>query len=284
MSDWQSYTELHPQHTVVGDLGIKQNVYSPQLDNERDVFVYLPPSYANGEKSYPVVYMHDGQNLFDHFSSFSDEWQVDEAMTILAENACEAIIVGLPNLGEERIREYNPYSHPQNKQIVAKGDAYIRFIIETVKPLIDSEFRTLKQAEHTGIAGSSLGGLISLYGFLHYQNIFGFCGALSPAYWFADGGLLKSIEEYSVGNGKIYLDIGTLEGVSPNNTGKDRDVECESQDNVYVCDVRSLRDTLLNKGYRLNETLIYIEDEGARHNEQAWARRFPTAIRYLLGC
>lgn len=284
MSNWQSYKELHPQHTVVGDLRIKHNLYSPQLDNERDILVYLPPSYENEDKSYPVVYMHDGQNLFDHFSSFAGEWQVDEAMTILADNDCEAIIVGLPNLGEERIREYNPYRHPQKKNIVAKGDTYLRFIVETVKPLIDSDFRTLRQSEYTGIAGSSMGGLISLYGFLHYQEVFGFCGAFSPAYWFGAGGLLKSIEKYSSGNGKIYLDIGTLEGTTLNNTGKDWDVETENQDNVYVQGVCSLRDALLNSNYRLDDNLVYVEDEGARHNEQAWARRFSDAISYLLGC
>jgi hypothetical protein len=109
MSNWQRYIDLHQPHTVVGDLRVLPQVHSPQLGNERDVLVWLPPSYAQGERRYPVIYMHDGQNLFDAHTGYSGEWGVDETLTALAPEGLEAIVVGLPNAGQARSLEYNPY-------------------------------------------------------------------------------------------------------------------------------------------------------------------------------
>src|SRR5438067_8253158 len=169
MTSWQDY----PQHDgVVGTVKILEDLHSPQLDNERDILVYLPPSYASGDKRYPVIYMHDGQNLFDPNTSFAGEWEVDQTLEKAARDGVEAIVVGIPNMGPQRCDEYSPFVDA--KAGGGKGDAYIAFITDTLRPLINDDFRTLTERENTGIAGSSLGGLISLYGFFRARETFGF--------------------------------------------------------------------------------------------------------------
>ena len=156
MTIWESYIASVTRHTVVGDLRVQRGVRSPQLNNARDVLLWLPPSYNESSRHYAVLYMHDAQNLFDEYTSYIGEWRLDETMLALSAEGLEAIVVGLPNMQDMRRVEYNPYPP-------GRGDDYMRFIVETVKPLIDRDFRTLPDAQHTGIAGSSMGGLISLY-------------------------------------------------------------------------------------------------------------------------
>ncbi len=280
---WTHYTDQVEQHTVVGDLRIAHDVYSPQLDNRRAVLVWLPPSYALSERSFPVIYMHDGQNLFDRSTSYAGEWQVDETITALAQESehYEAIVVGLPNMKEKRGVEYSPYGYDLfGARMVGQGDAYVRFIIETVKPLIDHDFRTRPEATATGIAGSSMGGLISLYGFLMYPEVFGYCGAFSTAYWFGENALLQTTRERATGRGRIYLDVGTKEGETLLHWSK---IPPEQTDAAYCDGVRDLRDALLAGRYVVGQTLLYVEEEGAPHREHAWARRLPAALRFLLG-
>lgn len=279
MHIWQPYSRT--PNTVVGNLLVLQDCYSPQLDNHRDVQVWLPPAYSAGDKRYPVIYMQDGQNLFDAHTSYSGEWQIDETMTALSAEGIDAIIVGLPNMKELRGIEYSPYpfslmgSDPLN----GRGDAYIHFIMETVKPIIDTSFRTRPEAASTGLAGSSMGGLISLYGFIMYPEVFGLCAAFSTAYWFGDNGLLATIKAHAAGHGRVYHDVGTHEGETV--TGWFGITESEGH-TVYLQGVRDLQAALLEKGYRLGDTLMYIEDQGAIHREHAWAARFPAAISFLL--
>lgn len=273
---WQRYTQNLDQHTVVGDLRVYRDFYSPQLENRRDVLVWLPDSYESSSQRYPVVYMHDGRNLFDAHTSYSGEWQVDETMQMLSAEGYEAMVVGLPNAGEFRRSEYNPYPP-------GSGDAYLKFIVETVKPMIDAEFRTLTDAPHTGIAGSSMGGLISLYGFLKYPQIFGFCGAFSTAYWFGENGLAQTVLAEAKGQGKIYLDVGTREGETLLGFPELGNLIMNNDpDQSYVDGVRQLREGLLKKGYSEPTTLLYVEEIDAPHRESAWARRLPDALRFLL--
>lgn len=279
MHIWQPYSRT--PNTVVGNLLVLQDCYSPQLDNHRDVLVWLPPTYAAGDKRYPVIYMHDGQNLFDAYTSYAGEWQIDETMTALSAEGIDAIIVGLPNMKELRGIEYSPYpfSPVGSDPLDGRGDTYIRFIMETVKPIIDTSFRTRPEAASTGLAGSSMGGLISLYGFVMYPEVFGLCAAFSTAYWLGDNGLLATIKAHADGHGRVYHDIGTHEGETV--TWWFGITENEGH-NVYLQGVRDLQAALLEKGYRLGDTLMYIEDQGAIHREHAWAARFPAAISFLL--
>lgn len=251
------------ESTIVGTVRVVKDVYSPQLDNTRDLYVYLPPSYdAEPARRYPVIYMHDGQNLFDQATSFAGEWQVDETMQALSWEGIEAIVVGIPNMGSKRCDECSPFCTDRHGG--GQGDQYLAFIVETVKPLIDAQFRTLGGQAYTGVIGSSMGGLISLYAFFRYPEVFGVVGALSPSLWFASRAIFETAEQAPFGRGKIYLDAGTAEG------------------RAMLRDVRAMRDLLVSKGYRLGHDLLYVEEQGSPHHETAWARRLPDALRFLI--
>ena len=276
---WQAYHKLYPSnngHHTVGNLLAARNVFSPQLNNERNIFVYLPPSYHNSSRHYPVLYMHDGQNLFDSATSFAGEWGVDEAMEMLAnKEGVEAIIVGVPNMGAERLNEYSPFVDPTLGG--GDGNHYVGFIANTLKPLIDQEFRTLPQRRTTGIMGSSMGGLISLYAFFRREDVFGYAGVMSPSLWFAKGAVYHYVETASYLPGRIYLDAGTRE------MGGSRDAHSSRKESrQYYASVRRMKRILVQKGYRPIRDILHVEEKWAPHSESAWARRFPRAIRFFL--
>ncbi|MCG8346536.1 MAG: hypothetical protein MI924_01990 [Chloroflexales bacterium] len=276
---WQNYTTLvsDEQHTVTGNLKIRCNVASPQLGNQRDLLVYLPPSYAQSKRRYPVIYMHDGQNLFDQRSSYAGEWQVDETMQALSQEGLEAIIVGVPNSGVERLNEYSPFRDP--KVGGGKGDRYLRFLTETVKPLIDRSFRTYPNRAPTGIIGSSMGGLISLYGFFRFTDYFGFVGAMSPALWFAGGAMFNYIHKVGHIPGRVYLDVGTHEIIG----AQSERLMMQAFARRYSSNVHRMYSLLVTKGFRPGQDIRYVEEPGGEHNEAAWARRLPNALQFLLG-
>lgn len=249
---------LLPWHARKGRLVVLPSVHSPQLDNRRDLFVYVPAPAARGGARYPVIYMHDGQNLFDPATSFAGSWGVDEALRWASRRGLDAIVAGIPNMGDARLAEYNPF--------VEAGERYLDFVIHTVKPLVDAQFPTLPDRSHTGIAGSSMGGLISLYGFFRYPEVFGFAAALSPSLWFADGALLDLVARAPrvPGGGRLYLDVGLREGEQT------------------VTLARRLRDLLLAKGYEPRRDFRWVEDKDGVHHEAAWGRRFRQALPFLL--
>jgi predicted alpha/beta superfamily hydrolase len=268
MADWKDYpAALDPErHAVVGSIKQLAAVHSPQLGNARDLLVYLPPSYAaadSGDRRYPVVYMHDGQNLFDPATSFAGEWAVDQTLEAASGSGLETIVVGIPNMGAERSNEYSPFLDPKNGG--GSGEQYLRFLAETVKPIVDADFRTLADRAHTGIAGSSMGGLISLYAFFRYRHVFGFAGVMSPALWFAQHAVLDWVARQPFAGGRIYIDVGMREGEKTMN------------------DVLRLRDVLEAKGYRNLDDLLFVVDTAGDHSERAWARRLHRKLRFLLG-
>jgi predicted alpha/beta superfamily hydrolase len=209
--------------------------------------------------------MQDGQNLFDPAWSFAGSWRVDQAMTTAARLGFEAIVVGVANTGSARLDEYGPWLEPE---IGAGGvaDLYLDFLLDTVKPQVDDEFRTLPEPEQTGIAGSSMGGLVSLYGFFRRPEAFGFAAALSPALWFGERRIFDYVRRAAPprGLGRLYLDMGTREG------------------GHTLQDARHMRDVLLEKGYAEGASFRYVEEEGARHTESAWRRRFKKALPFIL--
>jgi len=170
--------------------------------------------------------------------------------------------VGIPNMGAARLDEYSPFVDP--KVGGGNGDRYLDFLIHTVKPLVDQRFRTHADRAHTGIAGSSLGGLISLYAYFHHRDVFGIAGALSPALWFANAAILDVVEQAPRVVGRVYLDVGLREGAN------------------HVALARRVRDLLLDKGYELRRELRWVEDRDGRHHESAWGRRFRKALPFLL--
>jgi predicted alpha/beta superfamily hydrolase len=251
--------------TLPGTLAMLRDVHSPQLHNYRDVFVYLPPSYgADAGRRYPVLYMHDGQNLFDPELSFSGAWRVDLAMETAARLGYEAIVVGVANTGGSRIDEYGPF-FDESVGGGGTGDLYVDFLVHTLKPMIDTQFRTQPEPLTTGILGSSMGGLISLYAFFREPHHFGACGVLSPALWFGKRAILPFVEAADYTPGRIWLDVGTGEGART------------------VFNVRLLRELLGRKGYVEGEDLRVMIAAGAAHNEAAWGRRIKKAIPFLLG-
>jgi predicted alpha/beta superfamily hydrolase len=253
---YAAYTGEGPGHSVTGNVVVLPGVYSPQLDNQRDILVYLPPRYADGQGTYPVIYLQDGQNLFDQATAFGGkEWRVDETLETLAAAGQAAIAVGLPHMGEGRLAEYNPFAARGGR-----GEDYLRFLVQTVKPLIDHTFRTRPEREATGIMGSSMGGLISVYGFFRHAAVFGFAGGLSPAFWYGGQPLYNFVLRAAPVRGRLYLDRGTGERGG----------------------ARRMKDLLVRRGYVLERDLRYVEEEGGQHTEEAWARRLPDALRFLL--
>ena len=257
-----------------GSIAVLRDVFSPELHNHRDVYVYLPPSYGLGapDARYPVLYMHDGQNLFDPALSFAGAWRVDLAMQSAARLGYEAVVVGVANTGGSRIDEYSPFF---DERVGGGGtaDRYVDFLLHTLKPVVDAQFRTRPEPHATGVLGSSMGGLVSAYAFFRAPHAFGMCGVMSPALWFANRAILPYVEAADAPPGRIWLDVGTAEGART------------------VQNVRLLRDVLHRKGYRERaggddappeRALRVMIDERAPHNEAAWGRRLKKAIPFLL--
>jgi predicted alpha/beta superfamily hydrolase len=239
-----------------------EDFYMPQLDRNRRIWLYLPPDYYSSTDHYPVIYMHDGQNLFDAVTSFVGEWEVDETLNDLHDAGYEVpIVVGIDNGGNERINEYTPWQNPQYGG--GLGDLYMEFIVETLKPFIDENYRTLPDRENTAIWGSSLGGLISYYGILKYQDIFGKAGIYSPSYWWSDSVWVLPAEVGYQQDMKVYQMTGSLEGGS------------------MVQDTWTMHDTLLNFGVTEQNISTKIV-EGGEHNEQLWREDYAEAYLWLF--
>src|SRR3954471_17135483 len=186
-------------------------IWSPQLRNRRAVDVYLPDSYGQGRQRYPVVYAQDGQNLSDPSIAFGGTtWQLERALAYVRDRGIEAIVVGLHNTGEARLAEYSPFADAKHGG--GAGTRYLRFVADTVKPRIDAAYRTRRDRDNTAIAGSSMGGLIALYGFFMRPSPFGRAAVMSPSIWFGGRQILGFVENARYTRGRIYLDVGTAEG------------------------------------------------------------------------
>jgi predicted alpha/beta superfamily hydrolase len=261
-------------HTLTGDIRIHKSFHSNVLANDRDVIVYLPPGYEwSKNKRYAVFYMHDGQNLFDGATSFipGQEWRVDEtAERLIAAGKLEPlIVVGVYNT-KDRINEYTPAADTKYKQ-GGKADLYGRMLVSELKPFIDSQYRTKRDAKHTGLGGSSLGGLASLYLALKYPQIFGRSAVVSPSVWFANKQIVHYVEALTKRPQlRIWIDMGAKEGRTPEEMQQSLD------------DARLLRDALVKKGWRLEKDLKYFEAAGAEHNETAWAARVESILTFLF--
>jgi predicted alpha/beta superfamily hydrolase len=253
---WEPLADPH-RGTVVGDVRVLCDVESSQLGNARDLYVYLPPSHGDGRK-FPVLYMHDGLNLFDETTSNSGEWRVDETMEELAGEGIEAIVVGVPH-GPDRRHEY-----------AGEGaDAYLSFLVETVRPLVEASFDVDTRREARGLVGSSLGGVVSLHGLFAHPDVFGLAGVLSPAFWWNDDRLFGFVERRPAPVARIYIDVGD-----------DEDPDAVTRA-AYVDGFERMTALLRGKGY--DETsLRTVLDRGGKHHESVWARRLPGALRFLL--
>ena len=244
-----------------------EQFHSEFLEHDRDVLVWLPPGYIDAGPAYPVLYMHDGQNLFDPDTAFQqgEHWRVGETATALIEAGRiePLIIVGIYNTGKARVDEYTPIG---DKRLGGgHADYYGRMIIEELKPLIDRTYHTRPDAASTGIGGSSLGGLVSLHlGFTH-PAVFTKIAALSPSVWWGGKTILKTVREArSKPPIRLWVDMGTAEG------------------RKGLEDARLLKAALVGLGFRPGDDLHYAEYEGATHSEQAWSERVGPMLQYLF--
>jgi len=263
--------------TYTGDITVYENFHSEIMGNDRNIYVYLPPGYhENSDRNYPVLYMQDGQNIFNAETSFGGvEWRVDETAEemIRRGDIKDIIIVGISNT-PDRMGEYTHVKDPEYGG--GRLDAYGDFLTKELKPFIDSKYRTSKAPEDTGIAGSSLGGLSSIYLGWKFPNTFGLVGALSPSLWWAGKDLIGRIgnDSQQKGPSSIWIDMGTDEAWSDENNNGIND---------HLENSRAMGEVFLNKGYELGRELFYHEDPGATHNEWFWANRFDKVLSFLYG-
>ena len=275
VANWRDFFSGFERHSIVGDFRLHLDFRSEHLDNRRTIIVWLPPGYDEGEgRRYPVLYMHDGQNLFDAGSSFIGiEWGVDETVTrmIETEQVEPLIVVGVYNTSG-RTFEYTPA--PDQSRGGGGAELYAKFLIEEVKPFIDSEYRTLPGREHTGVMGSSFGGLASLYLGWKHSDVFSRIGAMSTSYLWGAGWILGMLEgQAPPRRARVWIDMGT---------GEDQSDRARDGVTDIIAAHRRARDILMEKGFEIGRDLAYVEDEGAIHNEGAWAARLPKALAFLF--
>jgi len=242
---------------VVGNVQYHRESYSHNLNSQRDFFVWLPPGYDEHVlKNYPVLYMHDGQNLIDPKTAYAGkDWQVDETVTRLIKEygIKEIIVVGINN-SEERLEEYSD---------TEEGEKYRKFIIEELKPFIDSKYRTLSDNKNTAIIGSSMGGLVSFIIAWKYPEVFSMAGCMSSSFYYNDEKVFKMIDEYDGAKKKIkfYIDHG-------------EDGLIRGQ--KMFCKLTQL-------GYVIGTDLDYFYARGAEHNESEWAKRLERPLLFFFG-
>jgi predicted alpha/beta superfamily hydrolase len=261
-------TEPPAPGTLAARLTKHQQFVSRLVEEHHDLIVYVPPIYeAEGGRRFPVLYMQDGQNLFDPETSFikGNYWRMGEtADALAAAGAIEPlIIVGIYNSGLKRLDEYTPV---EDKRLGGgHADAYGRMLVQELKPFIDAEYRTLPGAENCGLGGSSLGGLVTLYLGLQYPSVFSRLAVMSPSVWWRNRTILKTVA--TLGKkpaSRIWLDMGTKESTRG------------------LAEARLLRDGLIKKGWQLGADLAYCEAEGGEHTESAWAERAGPMLRFLF--
>jgi predicted alpha/beta superfamily hydrolase len=242
---------------------LSPSFFMPQLNRNRRIWLYLPPDYFTSTKHYPVLYMKDGQNLFDNQTSFSGEWQVDETLnTLFNQGDYGAIVVGIDNGGSERLNEYSPWVNPQYGG--GQGDAYMAFVAETLKPYIDENFRTRPEPEMNALIGSSMGALIATYGACEYPNAFRKIGSFSPAYWFALTPLTTYISSVpNLNQHRVYFVAGLNES------------------STMVSNITTIRTTMQNNGLTTNNTFTKIDANGT-HSESYWRNEFGAAYQWLF--
>ena len=248
-----------------GRLDVVTDFESQILGNKRQLTIYVPPGYDDrAERRYPVLYMQDGQNLFDNFRAFGGQaWRLRDAAdeAIGARTMRPAIIVGVDHAAEKRIDEYTP-THDESRSAGGKADDYARLLLEEVKPTIDARYRTI--ADDVGTGGSSLGGLAALHLALKQPAVFRRAAVMSPSVWWNGRAVLEELAAFDAEpKPRIWLDIGGREGAEA------------------LADARVLRDRLREKGWN-ESNLRYYEDRRADHSERAWAGRVRKALEFLF--
>lgn len=251
---------LNAQESTASKQVATFTVEAPQLKTTKRIWVYLPKNYSDSDKKYPVIYMHDAQNLFDASTSYAGEWNIDETLDSI--NA-KVIVIGIEHGGDKRIDELTPFKHL--KYGGGKADEYLDFIVKTLKPRIDSTYRTKSNAKNTAIMGSSLGGLVSFYAALKYPEVFGKVGCFSPSFWFNRKEMNDLMAQTKDFKTKVYFLCGDNEG----DADVINDMETvEHWVNTKRCECK-----------KLNKKVIF---KAGQHNEKLWRESFKNAYLWLF--
>lgn len=256
----QSIKDELPKQSTASKQVSTFTIEAPQLNTTKKIWLYLPKNYNSTKKKYPVIYMHDAQNLFDAKTSFVGEWNVDEKLDSL--NA-QVIVVGIEHGNEKRMAELTPYKHP--KYGGGDADKYLEFIVKTLKPEIDAKYRTKTNAKNTGIMGSSLGGLVSYYAILKYPDVFGKAGVFSPSFWFNRKEIIALTNTIPKLKTKIYFLCGDNEG-----------------DADMITDLNQIDDLISEKRCECKNLSKKTVIKGGQHNEKLWRDGFVNAYLWLF--
>lgn len=262
IAGWKDdYPEVPKKYTASPQVRIMDTAFRiPQLNRKRRIWIYLPKNYATSSKIYPVLYLQDGQNLFNEKTAAFGEWGVDECLdTLQQKTGKECIVVGIDNGGEDRLREYNPYDHPQFGK--GEGKAYAEFLAQTLKPYIDTKYRTKKGPENTFVAGSSMGALISLYAMMQYPLVFGAAGIFSPSFSQAPAVYADAEKFTTTAQPRFYLYAGGKE--SP----------------TLATDLQKMSDILQKKQRFVIRKII---SPLGQHNEAYWRQEFAAFYQWLM--
>ena len=236
------------------------SIEAPQLNTSKKIWVYLPKNYTTSKKKFPVIYMHDGQNLFDAKTSYVGEWNIDETLDSIS---AQVIVIGIEHGNEKRMEELTPFKN--EKYGGGNADNYLDFIVNTLKPYVDKNYRTKTNANNTCLWGSSLGGLVSFYGALKYPEVFGKVGCFSPSFWFNRKEIFGLMEQTKNFKTKIFFLCGDNEG----DDDMVRDLNTmEFQVNTKRCECKMLNKKIIVKG--------------GQHNEKLWREGFKKAYLWLF--
>ncbi len=274
-SSTEPQTEFLRATGATGDLHL-HSFSSRIFRNTRFLRIWLPPGYddaANQSRAYPVLYLNDGQNLFEASTAFGGvEWQVDEtADRLIREEAIPPmIIVGIDNMGKDRIREYTPYRSVNPMMLRVLGRRYPDFLMLEVMPFVCRNYRAMSDPGNIGLGGSSLGALIALYTAMVRPGTFGKLLLESPSLWVSARQLIKDSRKVRIWPERIFLGVGTSEASNA------------ERSQTVVDDVRELA-AIIRRAVLSEKRLKVVIQEGAAHNESAWAGRFPEALQFLFG-
>ena len=263
-----------PKPDSTAPLGVSilsDNMDIPQLNRKRRIWVYLPPDYGKTNKRYPVIYIQDGQNVFDKATSFAGEWGVDETLNRLATAGdYGAIVIAIDNGGRTRNQEYHPIDPDSGRP--GQADAYLSFIVTTLKPLVDRAFATKPDRLNTAIAGASSGATIALYAALKYPDVFGKAALFSTPLWIAPrfDTMVATSNAYRAGT-KLWFICGANERTGNDPAG------------TYARDVPAMMTALTTAGFSPTTQIKSTIDSQGQHNEQFWGRTFEDAYKWMFG-
>lgn len=270
-----------PRNSRTGDVRTIGPIDAPQLGGERTVLVYRPPGYDQSDEHYPVLYMLDGQNVFDASTSFIGvEWGLDEAAEtgIASSKLRPCIIVAVYN-SSNRFDEYTPYHDAEHGG--GEADKFMRFLLETLKPHIDKEYRTKPDREHTALAGSSLGGLLSLYAATKHHDTFQTFGVVAPSLQWAEFRILRELETAQLPKDlRLWIEVGV--GRNPLNVISNKLMGGKPRLTPYHSACREISEILQAKGISSEKQLHYKEHASWFHDEHEWAARATPMLDFLI--